>query len=416
MLRILVLILVLFAPAAMAKNVALVIGNGAYAESGSLRNAAKDARDMADRLRGLAYDVIDGYDLTRIEMLEQVETFARRVARDDVALFYYSGHGAQLGGENYLIPVDARFAGADALQSSSVKLKAVLRTMELRARTRVVILDACRNNPFVDTTASRSAGAASRGLARLEAGVGSFIAFSTAPNDVATDGAGGNSPFTAALIRHIGTRDDDIHEVMRHVRADVVRETSGRQTPWENSSLLREVYLAAPPDQSATGDTPQAPAPASLHYVDGLDPQGDNFLALRSAPAGRGGRIDKMAPGTELEVLDRDGAWARVRLRDGREGWAHSNWIRCCRAAGAKAETPRAASADAAPQGCDALWHARNAIWDSYGYCFTSARGRAAFGANGCSRDMEGARAAMTPADIGEIERIAAAERAAGCR
>lgn len=439
-LRLLAILLTLLATPALAKRVALVIGNGAYVAGAPLANAARDARDVADRLRGLGFEVVDGYDLTRTEMLALTQDFAGRTAREDVALFYYAGHGVQIGRENHLIPVDGAFETADALAAGAVRLQSVLATMELRAATRVVILDACRDNPFAETVASRSGAAPSRGLARVDAGVGSFIAFSTEPGAVASDGSGRNSPFTAAFLTHVGEPGADIHAVMRRVRADVVRETNGRQTPWENSSLVREVFLApgdaatpaapapaptvaaAPSTQPAPQPKP-APAPAmtTYHYVDGLDPNGDNFLALRTEPAGRGRRIDKMGPGTLLEVTGQDGPWLRVRLTDGRIGWAHSNWIRCCRQAAAAPASPPASSpavttTRAAPRSCDELWYARNSIWDRYGYCFKGARGQAAFGANGCSRDLAAARAAMSAADAREVERLSGLETAQGCR
>ncbi len=442
--------MILAAPPAFAKRVALVIGNGGYQSGPPLANSPTDARDVAARLRELGFEVVDGYDLSRERMLALTQDFAERTAREDTALFYYAGHGVQIGRENYLVPVDGAFDSVEALAEGAVRLQSVLRTMELRAATRVVILDACRDNPFAETVASRSAGAASRGLARVDAGVGSFIAFSTEPGAVASDGTGRNSPFTAAFLDHVGEAGADIHAVMRKVRADVVRSTGGRQTPWENSSLVREVFLApeaSSPSSSAPAATPTvarptpapqastlgagagvgsgygaaAPAP-QYHYVDGLDPNGDNFLALRSEPAGRGRRLDRMGPGTLLEVIGRDGRWLRVRLTDGRLGWAHGNWIHCCRTAGAPARNPASPSAPLAaatrqaPRSCDELWHARNSIWDRYGYCFKGARGRAAFSANGCSRDLDGARAAMSAADAREVDRLAELERAQGCR
>jgi hypothetical protein len=185
-------------------------------------------------------------------MLGLLDQFSDALNPEDLALFFYAGHGVQIGAENYIIPVDAVATDELTLTAASVKLQTILRTMELRADRRIVILDACRNNPFVEKLASRGVGEVPKGLARVEAGVGSYIAFSTQPENVALDGTGRNSPFTAALLAHIGDPESDIHAVMRRVRADVVATTGSVQVPWENSSLVEEVFLAAggqaPPD------------------------------------------------------------------------------------------------------------------------------------------------------------------------
>ena len=418
MLRALTLLLILIAPMAHAGKVALVIGNSAYRNAGTLPNAATDAADMAERLAGLGFQVYGGVDLDRKATLEAVDTFSRAVKPEDLALFFYAGHGAQIGTENYIIPVDATASDEVTLTEASVRLNVVLRTMELRADRRIVILDACRNNPFVEAVASRSGGDPPRGLAKVEAGVGSFIAFSTQPGNVALDGDGRNSPFTTALLTHIGEAGLDIHAVMRKVRADVVAATGETQVPWENSSLVDEVFLAgadtpapAPAAQPAPQPQPQPQPAAEYAYVSGLDPNGDGFLALRSGTGEGAQRIAKMPEGTLLTVLGSEGEWYYLRLLDGREGWAHSNWIYCCTTA-ATAPIPRAE----APQSCDDLWYQRNAIWAAYGYCFTSQRGQATFGNAGCFRDQGQAQAAMSRQERATVDRLKAAEAAQGCR
>ena len=424
MLRLLTLLLILIAPMAHAGKVALVIGNSAYRNAGTLPNAATDAADMAQRLAGLDFAVYGGIDLDRKATLEAVDTFSRALKPEDLALFFYAGHGAQIGTENYIIPIDATASDEVTLTGASVRLNVVLRTMELRADRRIVILDACRNNPFVEAVASRSGGEAPRGLAKVEAGVGSFIAFSTQPGNVALDGDGRNSPFTTALLAHIGEEGMDIHAVMRRVRSDVVAATGETQVPWENSSLVSEVYLAgadipaldpapAPAPTLAPQPAPQPQAAAQYYYVSGLDPNGDGFLALRSGTGSNAQRLARMTEGTPLEVLGAEGAWYYVRLLDGREGWAHSNWIYCCTStASTPAPTPRAE----APQSCDDLWYQRNAIWAAYGYCFTSQRGQATFGNAGCFRDQGQVQAAMSGQDRAMAGRLKAEEAAQGCR
>jgi hypothetical protein len=271
-----------------------------------------------------------------------------------------------------------------------------------------------------------------QGLARVYAGVGSFIAYSTQPGNVALDGQGDNSPFTEALLRHMAVPGADVHAVMRRVRADVQRATAEQQIPWENSSLIHEMAFAdgaAPSPSPAPALTkpaqPQAAAEPfrttvtaqSYAYVTGLDPNGDNFLALRTAPGTDGQRIATMGPDTLLQILERRADWRRVALLDGTTGWAHANWIQCCRTVavarpGSKQPTPPPQQEDT----CDNLWHRRNAVWHRSGYCFTSAKGQQVFGNQGCSRDLAAARAAMTSADRALVDALDAREKQLGCK
>lgn len=396
-------------------RVALVIGNSSYPGDGYLPNAAQDARDVSAALRRIGFDVHDGYDLTRIEMLRLTADVTAKLSEGDVALFYFSGHGVQIGAENFVIPVDAHGATADEMKASSVSLQAILKEMELRADTNIIILDACRNNPFTAEAKGRSLGSAARGLAKVDAGIGSYIAFSTQPGNVALDGAGRNSPFTSALLRHITSANDDLHELMRKVRGDVVRDTGGAQVPWENSSLIERVYLSAAPPagavQAPPATTPPPPvqaAPATrsgefTHVVSGLDPNGDYFLALRNGTTSGAQRIAKMSEGTRLVVLGAQGSWLNVRTETGLTGWAHSNWI--------TALQPRAAGANQ----CDALWYQRNAFFARHGYCFRSARGQAAFPNANCNPGLTAANVPLSRAERAEIARIKALETSLGC-
>lgn len=415
--------LVLTSPAALAERVALVIGNSAYRNVSALPNAATDAKDVAARLSEIGFAVYSGTDLTRTETLALVEEFSQALQPDDLALFYYAGHGVQIGTENYLIPVDAIAADEVSLTAASVRLDSVMRTMELRADRRIVILDACRNNPFLEKLASRALGGAevARGLAKVEAGVGSFIAFSTQPGNVALDGTGRNSPFTEALLRHIGTAGEDIHAVMRKVRADVVAATRQSQVPWENSSLVDEVYIAADrvaAEPAASGKVtrpgPARTAPDRWHFVGGLDPNGDGFLTLRAGTSSGAARLAKMTEGTLLDVLSKGDPWWEVRTEDGLQGFAHSRWIKCC------VDGPETAASGAtveAGASCEQLWYARNLIWHDYGYCFTTDRAIRAFGNDQCRSDADRAAVAlmMSDEDRAEVDRIVAEESRLGC-
>jgi Caspase domain/YARHG domain/Bacterial SH3 domain len=442
-----------------AARKAFVVGNSKYLHTTPLPNPANDARDLGGRLKALGYEVTLGLDVGRAEFLAKFQAFAQALTKDDVALVYFAGHGLQIGGENFLFPVDANIEREADARGKLVALNSLLADLSRATRSRLVILDACRNNPFEEgiakAQATRSSGTA-RGLARVYAGVGTFVAYSTQPGNVALDGDGQNSPFTAALLRHIAEPGADVHAVMRRVRGDVQRATNEQQIPWENSSLVDEIAFsgaiangaavsspvpaqppASPPKTAATSLPPGPPAapvrpPEPFSYVSGLDAKGDNFLALRSSPTPDGVRIATMGPDTLLKVVESQGVWRRVLLSDGASGWAHSNWISCCRTMPARQTAPAAGGPAAQPAlvpaapaqppakattaACDALWMSRNAIWHRRGYCFTTTRGQQAFGNAGCSRDQNTARAAMSPAERAEVDTLSAQEKQAGCQ
>lgn len=220
-------------PGLAADRVALVIGNGAYAPAPTLSNPPNDARDVAAALRAIGFDVDFRIDSSRDDMAAAIARFADRARNADVALFFYAGHGVQAEGENYLIPVDARIDSQATLGLQTIDLSKLQDAMTDGASVRIIILDACRNNPFVDATHRGIGG--SRGLSPMDTrAAGSLIIYSTQPNTVAADGKGRNSPFTAALLRHIGTRGLEIRQMMSRVRKDVVDATGG-QIPWDNS-------------------------------------------------------------------------------------------------------------------------------------------------------------------------------------
>ncbi len=231
------------------RRVALVIGNSAYQNTAPLKNPANDAADMAAKLRELGFEVIDGTDLSKREMEQRIRTFADKLAGADVGLFFYAGHGLQVDGRNFLAPVDAALKSDTDLDFEAVELNLVLKQLERNARVSIVFLDACRDNPLANNLALASRSLSiGRGLAHVEKAVGMMIAFATQPGNVALDGAGRNSPFTTALLRHIATEGAGINDVMIDVRRDVLEETGGKQVPWENSSLTGQFYFkpAAP--------------------------------------------------------------------------------------------------------------------------------------------------------------------------
>ena len=244
------------APAA-SKRVALVVGNSDYRYTTGLRNPRNDANDMAATLRRLGFSVILGMDLGVDGFYDKLAQFHDATRGSSVALFFYAGHGIQVDGENYLAPVDADLRSKLDLRRGTVALDDVMEAM--RGETRLVFLDACRSNPFSRFLSSTRG--ASRGLARVRAGDGSanrggtLIAFATAPDDVADDGSGRNSPFTAALLRHISAPGTSVTDMLTRVRKTVMDSTGGRQVPWSNDALL-QVFHFVPSSGAETFATP----------------------------------------------------------------------------------------------------------------------------------------------------------------
>lgn len=253
--------------AAAAGRVALVLGNGAYQNAPRLDNPANDATAVATALRAVGFDVIEKDDASRADMADAVREFTQRIQGAEVALFYYAGHGMQMDGENYLLPVDAKIETPADVRFATINLTDIQQEMAGAGRANIIVLDACRNNPFAKKLAGSGRAIGERGLGRVEAtGVGSLIVFSTQPNNIALDGAGRNSPFAEALARYIDTPDLEIRQMISKVRADVLAATNQKQVPWDNSSLVGDVYLsrAATAEVSASAPVAQAtPRPAA---------------------------------------------------------------------------------------------------------------------------------------------------------
>ncbi len=254
LLALIVAYLLLVLPVAAEKRVALVVGNSAYVHANALPNPANDAADMAKALAEAGFDVILGLDLSKQAFDGKVRDFARALEKADVALFFYAGHGLQASGKNHLVPVDAKLQVERDLDFEAISLDFVLKQMELdrEGKTNIVFLDACRDNPLARNLArsmgTRSA-AVGQGLAQVQTGVGTFIAYSTQPGNVALDGEGRNSPFTEALARGLRLPDRNLTAVMIEVRKEVLAATGGKQVPWDHSALTGDFYfhLAAAP-------------------------------------------------------------------------------------------------------------------------------------------------------------------------
>lgn len=231
------------------RRVALVIGNSKYVASGlELTNPRNDSQDIATALRDLGFEVVHKADATKRDLDTTLQTFARLSAGADSALFFYAGHAMQYQGRNYLVPIDAELDDEISIRYQTVALDDVRAALDQVTGVKIVILDACRNNPLANrlnrTMAGQNRAAASvRGLARIDKTQGMVVAYATSADDVALDGEGRNSPFTGALVRRMQEPGLEIEMMFRRVTADVNAQTRGRQRPETYISLLNEYYL-----------------------------------------------------------------------------------------------------------------------------------------------------------------------------
>jgi hypothetical protein len=241
--------MVLAAGSAFAENrVALVIGQSAYRSVPALPNPANDAKAVTQMLTDSGFEVSTASDLSQNELRQQVSAFAGKVAAkgaDTVALVFYAGHGLQIDGENYLVPIDVDPKREADIPIQAVRLNDILNTLtSVPSKMRILMLDACRNNPFPDL--SKTSGG---GLAIVDAKIGSpgtFLSFSTSPGAVAEDGSGANSPYTSALLSAGKESGIPIEETFKRVRLAVNKATDGRQTPWDSSSLTEDFRFLGP--------------------------------------------------------------------------------------------------------------------------------------------------------------------------
>jgi uncharacterized caspase-like protein len=220
----------------------LIIGNSNY-PSAPLPNPANDAKVMGETLAGLGFKVFTYTDLDQNNMKRAIRNFGDVLLKDPqntVGLFFYAGHGMQINGTNYLVPVGAQIRKEADVEIEGVPARDVLATMEYaNTRMNMVILDACRNNPF-----ARSFRSGTQGLARMDAPKGTLIAYSTSPGNVASDGRGANSPYTEALVSNMRTPGLAVEQMFKNVRIDVLNATKDAQTPWESSSLTGDFYFS----------------------------------------------------------------------------------------------------------------------------------------------------------------------------
>src|SRR3954471_15884920 len=262
-------------PAWATKRGALVVGNANYQNAPLLPNPANDAAAITETLKGAGFDVVDSrLNLTATDMKRALRDFADQARDADIALVYYAGHGIEIDGTNYLIPTDARLERDTDIYDEAFSLDRVLLAIEPAKQLRVVIVDACRNNPFADTmkrtVASRSI---SRGLARVEPTVSNtLIAFAAKAGLTALDGNSKNSPYAAALAKYIARPGLDLRRAFGFVRDDVLQATGNRQEPYVYGSLGGEDVALVPADKGQ-----QPPSAAAIQS----DVRRDYELALQ---------------------------------------------------------------------------------------------------------------------------------------
>ncbi|TJV41258.1 MAG: peptidase C14 caspase catalytic subunit p20 [Mesorhizobium sp.] len=297
------------------RRVALVIGNSEYREIPVLKNPDKDADDVSKTFRLAGFEVFVAKDLTKLQFEEQFRNYLAAADGADLSVVYYSGHGFQIGGENFLIPVDASLKNAADIEVQAVKLDDVLQQLRAKSKIQVIILDACRNNPFPRKDywlRDQLVTAGNTGLAQVKSSLNTLIAFATEPGAVAYDGAGDLSPFSSAFSRRALAPNQEIRTVMASVRRDVVEATDGKQVPWENSSLIDEVVLmrrasrpSLPPVLEKV--VPSGVGPVALDLPEPVDVDGGSITVSIERPPALGrllldGRA--VAVGEEIQGVD----------------------------------------------------------------------------------------------------------------
>ncbi len=226
---------------AQEKRLALVIGNSNYTYGGTLANPENDADAISNKLIDLGFNVLAHKDLDQKSMMQIIDDFGMILKHYDVGLFFYAGHGIQAKGTNYLIPVDANIRSENDVEYNCVKADRLLARMEdAGSNVNIIILDACRDNPFERQWTRSTTG---RGLAFMNSPVGTLIAYSTAPGTTASDGYAENSPYTTALINYIDQPNTTILQMFQHVRKEVREKTDNLQIPWESTSLEGNFYF-----------------------------------------------------------------------------------------------------------------------------------------------------------------------------
>jgi len=265
-------------PANQART-ALVIGNSDY-RSSPLKNPVKDATDMAAELRKLGFSVTRLLNATQSQMRKAIRQFGRSLKKGGVGLFFYAGHGMQVKGVNYLIPIEAGIEEEDEVQDFAVDAGMVLRKMQTAEnRLNMVFLDACRNNPF-----ARSFRSSQKGLAQMDAPSGSMISYATAPGKVAADGTDRNGTFTKHLLSQLKTSDNiELAQLMKRVGKGVQNETGKKQVPWVSSSITGDFYFKG----KSVAQSIQPTTPPDTHRPLSINEEEEFWIAVKDSDSAK---------------------------------------------------------------------------------------------------------------------------------
>lgn len=303
-------------PAAAAKRAALVIGNANYGSVGALKNPANDARTVAQSLKDLGFEVTTALDVGKGDFEKVIRTFAESLNGAEVALFFYAGHGLQVDGRNYMVPVDANLSDEADLPFQLVAIDIVLQRLAHHRITSIVILDACRDNPLGETLSKALVGdrgnAVGTGLANVFASAGTLISFSTQPFQVALDGIGDNSLYSGALAQHIATPDIDVLDMLKRVRRDVYEKTNKEQLPWDNHALIDDFFFKVSSGKTVKEQPAPGPDRETARKKDAaLIPQDRNAILTGKPPvqpcdviAGSASDPERVTPGVTLGQLN----------------------------------------------------------------------------------------------------------------
>ena len=301
------------APATVSlARVALVIGNAAY-KGMPLDNPVNDAREMARTLKTLGFEVAELENAPQSAMVDAIRAFGEKLkATHGVGLFYFAGHGVQVHGHNYLIPTDSNMQHEDEVVYRAVDTEQVLQKMETAKNPlNIVVLDACRNNPF-----TRSLRGASSGLAPMEAPAGSIIAFATAPGAQAADGSGQHGVYTEQLLRYMTEPGLKAEDVFKRVRVAVRQQTAGQQSPWENTSLEGDFYFVAPDPGALHASVPaEESRRIELEFwqsVRAADKEPDYRAYLERYPEGQFAALARNRVGNQAATAGREGVNAHA--------------------------------------------------------------------------------------------------------
>lgn len=303
---------------------ALVFGNSEYEHVPSLANTVRDAQLMAATFQSMGFAVWLGLDLTYVEMLETTRDFVARSTGSQVIVFYYAGHGIEIGGRNLIFGTDAEVSDLSSLEANTIDIGSIINLIESNGATTIVFVDACRDNPLAGDFQGQ-VNTAEGGLAKMEARTGTMVNYATAPGLIAFDGPDENSPFTMALAKHLPTPGLPIELAMVRVRADVFDMTDGRQVPWSNSSLLTEIALVpgavVPPTYRAVAEVKpkrQTLDPDLASFLQAAVDLRVNGRAIEVRGASPDGRVDGVLASLEdgLNYIESGAVQMKVWVED----------------------------------------------------------------------------------------------------